>query len=316
MKKWLLADLICPECIPEEIALTVDVREENETDIIAGELHCPRCGHSYSVREGVAVIVPAATLPQTRGTTGYNSQAMLSAYLWSHYSEFFNGPDATDAYRRWAACFQKEGGWALDIGCSVGRLTFEMSKTHQRTVGIDTSLSFIRAARKLMAAQRLEFETVVEGRITRAHACDLDPAYRFDRTEFIVADATALPFRAGRFATAASINFLEKGPHPGRHLEETNRVLDRGRADFIFSDPFTWDEAASDPALWIGGRNSGPFKGRGLDNMCRLLQGDTGLFDPAFAIRQTGDVHWKIRKTQNLWEHITSQFIIAERKPE
>lgn len=317
MKKWLIEHLVCPECTREEFSLTPEIKAESDTEILEGDLCCPSCKARYPVQEGIAMVVPRATLPVVRGDAGYNSQEMLSAYLWSHYSEFFNGGDATDAYAKWAACFKRDAGqapgWALDIGCSVGRLTFEMGKTHDRAIGIDTSLSFIRAARQLMNEKRLGFDTVIEGRITQSHACGLDPEYKFRATEFIVADATALPFRSGLFATAASVNILEKVPHPLRHLEETNRILNRDRASFIFSDPFTWDERVSHPDLWIGGRNSGPYKGRGLDNLCRLLQGEGKVFDPEFTVRQTGDVHWKIRKTQHLWEHITSQFVIAQR---
>ena len=112
---------------------------------------------------------------------------------------------------------------------------------------------------------------------------------------------------------ATSVNILEKVPDPARHLSETNRVLDKGAASFLFSDPFTWDAAVSDPDLWLGGRNSGPFAGRGMEVMGRIFEGEHGLFSPGFSIREKGEVLWKIRKTAHLWEHITSQFIIGTR---
>ncbi len=317
MKKWLIEHLICPECVATHCSdnspLKVNAKQENDLEVIQGELNCPQCGSSYAIKEGLAVLVPQDVRPRVMSKNGYNSKAMLNAYLWSHFSEFFNGADATDAYHRWADFFKKEDGGALDIGCSVGRLTLELSKTHSWAVGIDTSFSFIQAARKLMRDKRLVFNSVVEGRITQPHTSDLDPDYRFDRTEFLVADAMALPFRAELFKTAASINVLEKVPHPLRHLEETNRVLDKTKATFIFSDPFSWDESASHPDLWIGGRNNGPFAGRGMDNLCRMLESGNGVFTPGFSVREKGEVHWKIRKTQNLYEQITSQFVIAER---
>jgi SAM-dependent methyltransferase len=233
--------------------------------------------------------------------------------LWSHYSEFFNGPDATDAYEKWAALFTPQKGWALDIGCSVGRLTFEMTKTHDRAVGVDTSLSFVRAARNLAARGALEFDLILEGRITEKRSCTLDPHYKLGSAEFIVADAMALPFRSNRFATANSVNVLEKVSDPALHLAEANRVMDKADARFLFSDPFSWDETVSRPDQWLGGRNEGPFKGFGMDNICRLLQDDAGLFSPGLSVRETGRVLWKIRKTRNLWEHITSQFVMAQR---
>jgi len=318
MKKWLVNELICPECLNKdannEISLTADIKKETDEEIVEGRLNCPDCGRQYNINEGTAVVVPEKTLPITRHQAGYGSFSMLQSYLWSHYAEFFNGPDATDAYKKWAAAFNPRKGWALDIGCAVGRLTFEMTKTHERAVGIDTSLSFIRSARELMAEQGLEFDLIMEGEITEKKSSTLDPDFEYEKAEFIVADAMALPFRSDRFTTASSVNILEKVPDPSLHFSEANRVMNKTNARFLFSDPFSWDESVSSPNLWLGGRNEGPFKGFGIDNVCRMLQEGSGIFSPEFGIQEIGGLQWKIRKTRNLWEHITSQFVIAQRE--
>ena len=317
MKKWLSEELICPECLnrqaDEDIRLTVEIRQEIDDDITEGRLTCPLCGRGYDINDGIAVVVPEKSLPITRNMTGYGSFSMSSSYLWSHYSEFFNDPDRTDAYKKWAEALNSGKGWALDIGCAVGRLTLEMTKTHDRAVGVDTSLSFIRSARKLMTQRMLEFDLIVEGEITERRSGRLDPGFRFENADFIVADAMALPFRSDRFATASSVNILEKVPDPSLHLREANRVMNKQKARFLFSDPFSWDETVSHPDLWLGGRNKGPFKGFGMDNISRMLREGEGIFSPPFTIQETGSIQWKIRKTRNLWEHITSQFLIAQR---
>jgi SAM-dependent methyltransferase/uncharacterized protein YbaR (Trm112 family) len=317
MKKWLSEELICPECLnrhaDKEIRLTVEIRQEIDDDITEGSLTCPLCKKGYDINDGIAVVVPEKSLPITRNMAGYGSFSMSSSYLWSHYSEFLNDPDRTDAYKKWAKALTPGKGWALDIGCAVGRLTLEMTKTHDRAVGIDTSLSFIRSARKLMHQRSLEFDLIVEGEITERRSGNLDPAFRFENADFIVADAMALPFRTDRFATASSVNILEKVPDPSLHFSEANRVMDKTKARFLFSDPFSWDETVSHPDLWLGGRNKGPFKGFGMDNISRMLREGGGIFSPPFSIQETGSIQWKIRKTRNLWEHITSQFLIAQR---
>ncbi|WP_320044197.1 methyltransferase domain-containing protein [uncultured Desulfobacter sp.] len=315
MKKWLIEELICPQCLDSENVLNLDIRTETGDDIIEGHLVCPQCKQVYEIHEGIAVVVPEQTLPIIQDATGYNSFSMLSSYLWSHYSEFFNGPDATDAYQKWARAFgSQRSGWALDIGCSVGRLTFEMTKTHDRAVGLDTSISFVRAARELAAKKRLAFELIMEGQITEKRSCELDPAFGFEQAEFIVADAMALPFRSRRFSSVSSVNILEKVPNPLLHLAQANRVMVEKDARFLFSDPFSWDESVNSPEFWLGGTNEGPFKGFGMDNICRILQDSESVFSPGFAIQDMGQVLWKIRKTQNLWEHIISQFVVAQRE--
>ncbi len=317
MKKWLSEELICPECLnrqaDEEIGLIVEIRQETDDDILEGRLNCPLCKKVYEISDGIAVVVPEKSLPITRNITGYGSFSMSSSYMWSHYSEFIDDPDATDAYKRWADALTPGKGWALDIGCAVGRLTLEMTKSHDRAVGIDTSLSFIRSARKVMRQRVLDFDLILEGEITERRHGRLDQGFRFENADFIVADAMALPFRAGRFATASSVNILEKVPDPSLHLKEANRVMDRQKALFLFSDPFSWDETVSHHDLWLGGRNKGPFKGFGIDNISRMLREGDGIFSPPFTIQETGSIQWKIRKTRNLWEQITSQFLIAKR---
>lgn len=314
MRKWVQEKLVCPECIMEAVPLDLEIKEERDDDVLEGELRCPACGSSYSINQGVAVVLPKKSLSMVSDNSGYNSPGMLSSYLWSHFSEFFDGPNATDAYKIWSLHFRETEGCALDIGCSVGRLSFELSKTHSRVIGIDTSLSFIWKARELLIKKRLEFDLIVEGHITEAHSCALDENWNYHGVDFIVADALALPFPKNLFSTVASINVLEKLPRPIQHLQDVNKVLREENAMFVFSDPFSWDATISDPELWLSGRTEGKHKGRGIDNISRLFSGEDGIFDPPLEICEKGNVVWKIRKTENLWEHINSQFIVGERK--
>ena len=313
MKKWLQENLICPACLPQQNPLDLKIREECGDDIIDGQLLCPACGTHYAINKGVAVIVPETTRSAMANASGYNSQSMLSAYLWSHYSDLFNDPDATGAYRAWAALIKPSDGIALDIGCAVGRLSFEMSTTHRRVIGIDTSFSFIEKARKLLKQRRLCFDLIVEGLIAEERACTLHPAWNYDRIDFIVADALALPFADHLFSTVSSLNLLEKVPDPLQHLKEVDRVLVPEDGLLAFSDPFSWDASVTNPDLWVGGRPKGPFSGRGYDCMRRIFSGDAGIFKPSLNIMESGAVPWKIRKTENLWEHITSHYLVGSR---
>lgn len=313
MKQWLGEYLVCPTCLPRKTSLELEIQEIRGDDVMHGRLWCPVCAAVYDIRKGVAVILPEAVKPALADDTGYNSRGMLSAYLWSHYCDLFNDDDATEAYRLWASLIRPSSGMALDIGCAVGRLSFEMSKTHSRVVGIDTSFSFIENARKLLNEKRLQFDLIIEGAITEQRACGLGNDWNFERIDFIVGDAMALPFADHLFSTASSVNILEKVPDPFRHLKEVNRVLACRNALFAFSDPFTWDETVSPADLWIGGSPDGLFSGRGIDGMRRLFSGEKGIFNPPMDILESGAVSWKIRKTENLREHIRSQFLVGTR---
>lgn len=315
MQDWLAPSLICPECLPGNVSLELEPKDEKDGDILSGTLSCPACGRTYPIDNGVAVILPDRSRPLLDDHTGYNSAQMLSSYLWSHYSDLFGDPEATHAYETWSSLFRQRepGGLALDIGCAVGRLSFELSGCHSRVVGIDTSLSFIQKARELKKHKTLSFDLVIEGLMTEKRTCTLGEGYACDRVEFIVADALALPFPDHRFETVTSINILEKVASPSHHLKDVNRVLTKERGTFVFSDPFSWDESVSPPEAWLSAGKNGNGGLRGVESMSRYIQGKDGLITPPMTIRDTGRVPWKIRKTENLWEHITSHFIVGTR---
>jgi SAM-dependent methyltransferase len=313
MNRWMLNQLICPQCLPAQLALSADIREARAEDIVTGELTCPACGGRYPIQEGIAVVLPEQTRDGLDDQKGYNAPGMLSAYLWSHFGDLFDEPQATDAYRIWSTGFNKSGGNALDVGCAVGRLSFELTRSHHRVIGVDTSIAFIRKAREILSRRRLDFDLIVEGHLSEPRSCDFSPDYDFSRVEFIVADALALPFRRGDFATVAAINLLEKVPDPLKHLMEVNRVMGEHGSTFLFSDPFSWDEAVSPPELWLSGNGNAQYSPRGIDTIRRLFSGEYGIFSPPLTITADGNVAWKIRKTENLWEHITSQYLLGTR---
>lgn len=314
MKKWVTDKLICPQCLPSEIPLKLTSIEEHLDDVTNGELACRACGSRYPIRHGVATILPEDTRIVLNHKNGYNSPEMLSAYLWSHFSDLLSETRATDAYRIWSDSFQISKGDALDVGCAVGRLSLELAQTHQRVVGIDTSATFIRKAREILQCRHLKFELIVEGKITEPREFIFDRNWNFDNVEFIVADALALPFRQDDFATVAAINLLEKVPDPLKHLTEVDRVLQQRVSRFLFSDPFSWDAKVSPPEQWLGGNGNQRYSQRGIETMRRLFGGEYDIFTPPLSIVSEGNVSWKIRKTENLWEHITSQFLVGQRQ--
>lgn len=315
MKQWVADKLICPECRKKAVPLKLKINEAVSDDVVSGQLSCPECHSHYPIERGIAIVLPQKTRNIINEKNGYNAPQMLSAYLWSHFADLFNDPKAGDAYKVWSESLQfAAGDSALDVGCSVGRLSFELAKTHDKVIGIDTSFAFIQKARKIVRQKSLDFEMIVEGHLTEPCHYQFDSTYNFDGIDFIVADALALPFNEQDFATVAAINILEKVPEPLDHLKEVNRVLQAESATFLFSDPFSWDEKISPPECWLGGNGSAHFSPRGIDTIHRIFSGEFGIFTPPFSIKTKGDVSWKIRKTENLWEYITSQFLVGHRQ--
>ncbi|MEW5736826.1 MAG: methyltransferase domain-containing protein [Thermodesulfobacteriota bacterium] len=310
MKKALLDVLCCPRCLPEERPLRLHAVEEMDSDVADGRLECKACGNDYPIRSGVAHLSPA---PASRPGSRYESAPLLSSYLWSHYGDLIPDEEASDAYQCWAGLLAPRPGRALDIGCAVGRFCFEMAARCDLAVGVDSSVSFIRAARTLMQKGSLSFPLVLEGKITRPAGIVLPADWDRSRVEFVVADALALPFRSASFSSVAGLNLIDKLSLPLSHFAEVNRVAASRESQFLFSDPFSWSADSAAPEHWLGGTEAGPYSGRGLENVAAVLTGAKGGLQPAWRIEQTGSVRWKIRTHENHFELIKSRFIKAVR---
>ena len=57
MKRSLMDILCCPLCKGD---LTLHVEEENEKEILEGELRCAACSVEYPIQEGIPNLLPPA----------------------------------------------------------------------------------------------------------------------------------------------------------------------------------------------------------------------------------------------------------------
>jgi uncharacterized protein YbaR (Trm112 family) len=103
LKKRLLDLIICPNCLPGENPLTADIGLEYDADIEIGTLHCPQCAAQFPIVNGVALLDPfAADSPQT--SNKYETDEVVSSYLWSQYGELIADEHSSQAYSTWAGC--------------------------------------------------------------------------------------------------------------------------------------------------------------------------------------------------------------------
>ncbi|NIQ94774.1 MAG: Trm112 family protein, partial [Desulfuromonadales bacterium] len=94
MNEKLLDYLICPACLPVEIGLECHDAETRGADIAAGRLHCSGCGRDYFVEDGIADLMTGRTAP---AENRYEHKRTVDSYLWSHYADLLDDPDAGNA---------------------------------------------------------------------------------------------------------------------------------------------------------------------------------------------------------------------------
>lgn len=313
MKDIIIHLLVCPACLPREENLSCNANEKADNDILNGFLTCPKCDTRYPIIDGIAFLSPIVEARGDMNTKKYESQPLLTSYIWSHFGELMNDQDANTAYTEWSETISANSGLALDAGCAVGRFTYEMSGKFDLAVGVDNSKAFITVARSLMNSREIEFALNEEGLLMEQKSMRLPDDWEGSRVEFIVGDIQYLPFKKNTFSCSSSLNLVDRVPTPLLHLEEINRVSKEKDAQFLFSDPFSWSTDIARKEDWLGGTSEGQFPGKGMDNIKSLLTGKGGRIAPAWNIEKSGAVWWKIRNHRNHFELIRSCFLKAAR---
>lgn len=134
---------------------------------------------------------------------GYETDALLSQYLSLHFgpleiafADFSNesgilasGLDfpkkCGEFVNDWQAKTGATAGRALDLGCAVGRSTFEMARVYGEVIGIDLSQRFIDAANEMKDAKQIPYQLRVEGDITEPAVARLEDDIDTSRVQFM-----------------------------------------------------------------------------------------------------------------------------------
>lgn len=142
---------------------------------------------------------------------------------------------------------------ALDLGCAVGRSTFELARHCREVTGIDYSRAFISAAEKIRKHGSLDYEYPVEGERTARAAAVVPPGVDASRVTFETGDAMALPDDLGTFDVVLAANLLCRLPDPHAFLARLPSLVRPG-GQLLLTTPFTWLEEYTPRDAWIGGR--------------------------------------------------------------
>lgn len=202
-------------------------------------------------------------------TQVYEDPQILNEYLLLHYGApkdqmpYVFGPrDAVDfpvRCARWLADAAREygvpTGTALDVGCAVGRASFELARVYDRVLGVDLSRGFIDAAEALRRNGELNYFRQDEGGLGATLNAMVDPMIDRTRVSFRQADACALPAELVDFDAVLLANLLCRLPSPkallGR-LGGPRGLVKTGGLLAIFS-PYSWLESFTPPEAWLGG---------------------------------------------------------------
>ncbi|MDG0965288.1 MAG: putative 4-mercaptohistidine N1-methyltransferase [Opitutales bacterium] len=143
---------------------------------------------------------------------------------------------------------------AFDIGCSVGRSTFEIANFCDEVAGCDLSHSFISAARSLVDNRQLPYEYLVEGDSYQNAVAKVE----FDsnkKISFFTADACSLPSELNEFDLVHAANLICRLPDPSLFLNRLPQLVKPG-GQLLLATPFTWLDEYTPREKWIGSGDS------------------------------------------------------------
>jgi putative 4-mercaptohistidine N1-methyltranferase len=247
----------------------------------------------------------------------YETQQLVAEYLLFHYGtpqevlpwEFGPREALNFAVRCVTETFALEAGRevqrALDVGCAVGRSTFELSKYARNVVGIDFSAAFVEAARKIQAHGQVEYSRVEEGALTTTLSARRPQDARPERVQFEQGDAMRLRSDLGGFDMVLAANLIDRLIEPLKFLERTPTLVKPG-GQLVLTSPYTWLAEFTPKEFWLGGVIEGGTR--------RTLGALVEVLAPAFELVVARDLPFLIREHSRKYQWSVAQATVWRRR--
>ncbi|KAB0666009.1 5-histidylcysteine sulfoxide synthase [Oryzomonas japonica] len=244
----------------------------------------------------------------------YETDTLTAQYCDAHYgAEHFgvaNFP-ATCAKLCLEAMAGRSKGRALDLGCALGRASFELARGgFQEVTGLDFSTRFFRLAARMQEEGYLRYAFPEEGEILSFHEvglADLGLEGGRDRVEFSQADACNLPEKFTGYDLVLAANLIDRLYSPRRFLSTIHERINPGGV-LVITSPYTWLEEFTKKEEWLGG-----YKDAG-ENVTSL-EGLKSALAPRFRmLGEPRDIPFVIRETRRKFQHTIAEMTVWELK--
>jgi putative 4-mercaptohistidine N1-methyltranferase len=188
---------------------------------------------------------------------------------------------------------------ALDLGCAVGRSTFELARHCSEVIGIDYSRRFIEVARHLQQHGSIGYAYVEEGLLATPAMAVVPADIQRHRVTFEQGDAQDLRPDLGSFDVVLLANLVDRLRDPGRCLAALPAVVRPG-GQLVLTTPCTWLEDYTARSHWLGGFEREGRPVRTLDTLQAVLA-------PHFALARTLDLPFLIREHSRKYQWSVAQ---------
>ncbi len=246
----------------------------------------------------------------------YESDTLVAQYLAFHFGEtFFDVPNYPEACAR--ICYEVSGDTprtrALDLGCSVGRTSFELARWFQHVDGIDFSARFISAAAELQERGKIRYHVPTEGELGDYYIADTAEIGLDDidtnRIRFTQGDACNLKPIYNDYDLVFAGNLIDRLNNPAQFLGMIHERIRPGGI-LVITSPYTWLEEYTPRENWLGGIRE---NGEAVDTHTGLQRALNQHFEE---VHSPFDIPFVIRETARKYQHTVAQCTVWKRKSE
>jgi len=242
----------------------------------------------------------------------YETDELVSQYLEFHYGEEYFGvanfaKACADICIAEAKRARIKHSKALDLGCAVGRSSFELARYFEHVDALDFSARFISAAVELQNDGIKRYTIQDEGELvsfreTRLSTLGLEATA--ESCHFMQGDACNLNEKYSGYDLVFAGNLIDRLYAPEQFL---TMIHERMNADglLILASPYTWLEDFTERENWLGG-----FKDNVGENFTTLDGLRAVLADHFEMIGEPREVPFVIRETKRKFQHTLSELTV------
>lgn len=276
--------------------------------------------------EGSGVLdVRSTTNSGSSGSAVYESARAVDEYLQFHFATPQElapivGPFVSKEALDFPALCARETtlasgrrGRVLDVGCAVGRHSFELARDFDEVVGFDFSQAFVNACNKMKSLGRSDYKAVVEGQVMDTRTAFVPSGIDVSKCNFVVGDACNMfdislqGGKIGTFDAVVAANLLCRLPDPKKFLRDIHVVVKPGGV-FVLISPYSWLPEYTAKGEWIGGFTDGNGKGIMSKDQVRAA------LDAGFDLVSEKNMPFLIREHQRKYQIGCSHCMIFKRK--
>ncbi|MCK5913923.1 MAG: putative 4-mercaptohistidine N1-methyltransferase [Desulfuromusa sp.] len=236
----------------------------------------------------------------------YGTDAAVAQYCDAHYgSDNFGVANFPQKMVQicTAALAEKPQGTALDLGCAVGRTSFELATHFDQVTGIDLSSRFIDIAQRIQKSGKICYQLPEEGDIISDHEvflADLNLAETASKITFTQGNARYLEECFCDYDLVLASNLIDRCPEPRKFLAGVHQRLVIGGL-LVIASPYNWLEHYTPHKQWLGGRFRAGTPLTSLEGLKKKLSKHFTMID------KPQDVEFVIRETARTFHHNISQ---------